>query len=116
MVLSVGLRDFMSRIDRGAFQLAWEPRGNWEDQQVFDLCQELDLTHAVDPFLRRPVWGETNYFRLHGGPDYSHQYQEGELKWLIDQLQDPKLTYCLFNNVSMWEDGLKMKELLKGIK
>jgi hypothetical protein len=42
-----------SRIERPRdVVLLWEPRGPWPDVTVERLCGDLDLLHAVDPFVR----------------------------------------------------------------
>jgi uncharacterized protein YecE (DUF72 family) len=53
------LRRFFGEIarprGRGAARLAyvWEPRGEWKASEVQELCEELELVHAVDPFQQR---------------------------------------------------------------
>lgn len=50
------------------------------------------------------------YFRLYGGPDYSHQHGDDELERLKDMATGE--TYVLFNNISMHDDALRFVELL----
>jgi uncharacterized protein YecE (DUF72 family) len=107
------LREFFHHIDRGSFLLAWEPRGYWPDHVVKTLCMELDLIHAVDPFLNEPQYGSIQYFRLHGGKDYSHVYTVEELERIAQKCVGNPITYCLFNNVNMWQDGLKFADVSK---
>lgn len=45
------MRSFFDSIERGELQLLWEPRGDWPDSLVSELCHELNLIHAVDPFV-----------------------------------------------------------------
>lgn len=44
----------------------WEPRGEWELEQVRDLCEELELVHGVDPFAQQGTKKGLGYLRLHG--------------------------------------------------
>lgn len=106
------LRSFFRKIDRGAFKLAWEPRGNWPVDQVRSLCQELDLIHAVDPFSTKPQYGTPTYFRMHGGKDYRYQYTPEDFRVLKNWCLEQEEVYCLFNNVSMWEDASRFQEIL----
>jgi len=107
------MRAFFQTIERGDLLLAWEPRGKWEDEEIRGLCQELDLTHSVDPFQRLPVYGKIAYFRLHGIGGYRHRYTDEELSRLLHWCRKYKKGYCLFNNISMFEDALRMREMLK---
>lgn len=106
------MRAFFSRIDRGNLQLAWEPRGSWQDGEIQDLCQELDLIHCVDPFNRRPVYGDPAYFRLHGRGGYRYTFTDEDLARLRDWCAALSDVYVLFNNVSMWEDALRFRKLV----
>lgn len=103
---------FFEKIDRCNFRLAWEPRGEWPENVVRDLCNTYALIHAVDPFLNQAVAGEIFYYRLHGGPDYQHRYTKDELVKLRDLLTGKEKGYVLFNNASMWENGLEFQELM----
>jgi hypothetical protein len=53
------LRRLFNRARRNAKHLlfAWEPRGDWSDSLVRQLCEELRLIHAVDPFARHAMLG-----------------------------------------------------------
>lgn len=44
------MREFFSSIDREGVTCIWEPRGKWHDDQIGQLCRELNLVHCVDPF------------------------------------------------------------------
>jgi uncharacterized protein YecE (DUF72 family) len=103
------LRNFFSSLARGDLLFAWEPRGNWSEKTVRALCQELGLLHCVDPLERRPLYGEINYFRLHGGPGYRHSYSNTELARLREMID--KDTYVLFNNITMYDDALRFIKL-----
>jgi uncharacterized protein YecE (DUF72 family) len=106
------LRKFFKSAQASGFLLIWEPRGEWSERTVKTLCSELGLVHCVDPFEREPLHGETQYFRLHGGPRYRHLYSEEELRWLRDKLGD-KEAYVLFNNINMYNDASAFIRLLE---
>lgn len=113
------MRAFFSTISRGSLACAWEPRGMWGNDVIRELCEELDLVHCVDPFIRAPVTlGGVVYLRLHGYEGrrmYYHEYTLGELKGLLDKcsrLRAAKV-YCLFNNIKMMKNATEFQELIK---
>lgn len=105
------LQRFFTNIERGHFLLAWEPRGKWPAEVVTKLCRELDLLHAVDPFLTPSLHGVVGYYRMHGGPDYKYRFQDPDLDRLLAVCQEKPENYCLFNNQTMWEDGLRYQTM-----
>jgi uncharacterized protein YecE (DUF72 family) len=112
------MQHFFSNIDRGNFIFAWEPRGEWSDGAIVGLCQDLELVHCVDPLKRATLHGEIGYFRLHGEPNYRHQYTDDELArlWELTGLEAlclaGKEAYVLFNNLAMYNDALRFKEVV----
>ena len=106
------VRAFFRSIDRGGLTLAWEPRGPWGDDEVRGLCTELGLMHCVDPFQRQPVHGQLAYFRLHGKGGYRYRYNDEDLMTLLEWCRPYGEAYCLFNNVSMWDDAVRFKEMI----
>ena len=62
---------------------------------------------------KAPLYGESQYFRLHGGPGYRHRYTKEELEYLI-LMSGEKKTYFLFNNLNMLHDARAFNRLLKG--
>ena len=106
------MREFFSAIAR-RFLFVWEPRGQWSQQGVKALCEELDVVHCVDPLEKEPLYGRTRYFRLHGGPGYRHKYSDEELGWLRDRWGS-EAAYFLFNNLSMYDDALRFEKLFTG--
>jgi len=114
------MREFFSHIQFGNITCIWEPRGKWQDDEIAALCRELNLIHCVDPFKRDPALREPNdcvtaglrYYRLHGISSYRHQYSDQELHDLLQRCAKTASTYFLFNNVSMWADAIRFKELL----
>ncbi|MCI0698019.1 DUF72 domain-containing protein [candidate division KSB1 bacterium] len=105
------LRQFFKRIDRGAFQCVWEPRGKWSPEQIRRLCEELNLIDGVDPFQRLPSWGESQYFRLHGIGGYRYKFTEADLCQLADWCQVAP-TWVMFNNTNMREDARRFVKLI----
>lgn len=120
------MREFFNRIDRSSVTCIWEPRGQaggldgikpdfvgWQDDEISELCSELELAHCVDPLKDDCVTGGLRYYRLHGTTGYRHQYTDRELHNLVHYHAKGALSYFLFNNVSMWQDAARFKELLK---
>jgi uncharacterized protein YecE (DUF72 family) len=102
---------FFHRVERGDLRFAWEPRGNWPNELIRGICQDLDLIHCVDVFQRSSVYGKPTYYRMHGRPDYQYDFTEADLrqlKALVDEVGD---AYCLFNNVNMWDDAIDFQSL-----
>ncbi|MCS7351447.1 MAG: DUF72 domain-containing protein [Anaerolineae bacterium] len=110
------LEAFLERMGEVPFRVAWEPRGDWPDKVIRRICQRYGLIHAVDPFIRPPVTGEIAYFRLHGRTGYAYRYTDADLEELRDRGQGFREVFVLFNNVSMWEDALRFRQLVNSIK
>lgn len=111
------MKAFFEWATRYTFRFAWEPRHvSWTPQIIAQLCQELDLIHAVDPFEQESAAGTPRYFRLHGNAlgkfryDYSYPYSDSELETLLDRCQSAA-TYCLFNNIQMATDAERFEKL-----
>lgn len=104
------LREFASRARRPAgLRLLWEPRGAWPDDLVRDLCAELDLTHAADPFLRRGLT-PLAYYRLHGITGVRHVYTDDELRRLAG-IVGAGPAYVMFNNLARADDARRFHRL-----
>ncbi len=111
------LARFFDTIDRRGRYMVFEPRGDaWTDELIRGVIKELDLVHAVDPFLRKPVGRGLRYFRLHGWPAYHYHYRytAADLKTLADILSRTAQSWVLFNNDSMAEDARRFLRLLRG--
>lgn len=108
------LRKFFSQIKRVKLDFCWEPRGDWSDETIRDICGEYDLRHVVDPFVRRTLTPDKCYFRLHGRGGWRYEYEDDELKELAAMLPKNKTSYVFFNNVHMTEDAVKFQEIVKG--
>ena len=112
------LRGFLSGIARGDARIALEFRAPWDREKIATLCRVFDLVHCVDPFGDTPVTGPPFYLRLHGSPPgnrmYAYRYTVEDLRWLRDRIRGwvaEGEVYCLFNNLSMWEDALVFRDL-----
>jgi uncharacterized protein YecE (DUF72 family) len=71
------------------------------------------LIHCVDPFVGAAMRGDPGfYYRMHGGADYSYQFSDADLAQLATLCLEQGNVYCLFNNVTMWDDALRFKEVL----
>ena len=80
---------------------------------IGDICEELDLWHCVDPFARRTVTPEKCYYRLHGIPRWRYTYDDDELTELVSLLPNDRLSYVLFNNITMKEDAVRFKNIVE---
>lgn len=115
---------FFKSVNREDLVLVWETRGvEWEKPEVYErldqVLSSLDIVHVTDPFKILPAYtSRTAYFRLHGlGKElYYYQYSDMELRKLKDIVkpfeEEGKTVYVLFNNLSMFEDGLRFMEYL----
>lgn len=105
--------EFFNRIERTGLTCIWEPRGEWQDNDIAALCSELNLIHCVDPFKAECVTDGLRYYRLHGIGGYRHKYTDEELTSLTQRCAKGVDTYFLFNNVGMWQDAVRFRELLE---
>jgi len=106
------MKRFFKKIKRQGLRLVWEPRGKWDSKEIRNLCSELGLIHCVDPFKAEAVSGEFSYFRLHGIGGYGYKYTGGDLKKLKAKCEGKGETYCMFNNVHMFEDAVRFKRMV----
>lgn len=117
--------NFFKSVNREGLVLVWETRGpEWEKPEAYERLRRvlgsLDVGHVTDPFKVLPAYtGRIAYFRLHGlGKGmYYYQYSDDELRRLRDIArrfeEEGKMVYVLFNNLSMFEDGLRFMEYLE---
>lgn len=116
---------FFMSVSRGDLTLAWETRGpEWGRPEVYDrlrsVLSALEVVHVTDPLVAPPAFtGKIAYFRLHGlGKElYYYQYSDEELGKLwefIKPLHEAgKEVYLLFNNLSMFEDGVRFMHYIR---
>lgn len=107
------MRKFFQSLVRDKLLFAWEPRGEWSQEAIISLCQELNLIHCTNPLEMMPLHGAINYLRLHCGPGYRHSYTGEELEQLRQIIGD-KESHILFNNITMYDGGLRFIKLLRG--
>ena len=115
---------FFRAVDRESLTIVWETRGpGWEKPEAYERLSQvlgsLDVVHVTDPFRVLPAYtSQVAYFRLHGlGEElYYYQYTDDELRRLGEIARrfeaKGKTVYVLFNNLSMFEDGLRFVEYL----
>jgi uncharacterized protein YecE (DUF72 family) len=72
----------------------------------------MTVAKVYDPFQRQPVHGKLAYFRLHGKGGYRYRYNDEDLVTLLEWCRPYGEAYCLFNNVSMWDDAMRCREML----
>ena len=103
------MREFFGGIDRAGLRFAWEPRSVWPEGLVLQLCEELRLIHCVDPFKNKHLFGDVQYFRLHGITGNAYRYSDDDLQRLKESVKR-RPTYVLFNNNWMKDDALRFME------
>jgi len=115
---------FFRAVNREDLFLVWETRGPaWENQKfrkdLEQFLKELNITHVTDPFRIVPAYtGEIAYFRLHGLGErmYYYQYTDMELRKLKELIVPyegkVKEIYVLFNNLAMFEDGVRFTQYM----
>lgn len=102
------MRRFFGEVERPA-RFLWEPRGKWPDDLVQSVCEELDLVHAVDPFVRPSLTPRLQYWRLHGNSSHYASYTDEELRQLRSWLKPN--TYAMFNNIPRVGDAKRFMAL-----
>lgn len=108
------MRGFFREVHAPAgLRFLWEPRGDWPDETVRGICRELQLIHAVDPFIRPSLTPEVIYWRLHGNESHYASYTDDELRrilaWLPDDDRD---AYVMFNNVPRVKDVERFRAMM----
>jgi uncharacterized protein YecE (DUF72 family) len=106
------LRRFFQETDREGRLFVWEPRGDWPDGLVRDLCSELDLTHNVDPFRAATVTAGLAYFRI-GRAGERRSYSDDQLARLAEAVSRFAVAYVLFNNMPRAADAERFVRLLR---
>jgi uncharacterized protein YecE (DUF72 family) len=109
------LKKFFTSIRRDEqLNFAWEPRGDWDSKVVKELCKDLKLWHAVDPFTAQSVTPDRLYLRLHGRSGWRYEYEDGELRELAALITlKTKRAYVFFNNARMTQDALRFQEIIE---
>jgi len=107
------LRQFFKKMKTDSFTFVWEPRGKWERGDVEKICMDLGIVPCLDPFAGKLIRGELLYVRLHGRTGYRYRYSEAEMKELIGTAEAYSEAYLMFNNISMYEDAQRLRNLLE---
>lgn len=102
---------FFASIERSGLVLVWEPRGGWKPEEVKTLCEAAGIVHCVDPFKDESLHGAPKYFRLHGKTGYGYRFSDDDLLRLKDMCGSQGMVYCMFNNVSMFEDAGRFRDM-----
>lgn len=104
---------FESKKGHKNLKLFWEPRGeSWEPDLIERLCAELEIFHAVDPFVHRSVTPAEIYYRLHGKGGWRYNYSAEDLGELLNALSHQGEARIFFNNVSMVDDARSFQKLV----
>lgn len=90
------VRNFFSSIS--GFKFVLEPRGEWKEDAIKNICEQLNLIHCIDPFVSTQLHGDIAYFRLHGIGCYKYRYTKDDLERLKKLCNIDKPVYCLFSN------------------
>lgn len=108
------MKRFFAEIGRSeGIRYLWEPRGPWPDEAVRELCAELGLIHAVDPFVRPSLTPELIYWRLHGNGSSYASYTDSELQKLQEWLEPcDGEAYVMFNNIPRPGDSQRFLEMV----
>jgi uncharacterized protein YecE (DUF72 family) len=102
------MREFFGCCERDKRILYFEPRGKaWTAELVRELCAELKLSHAVDPFASETQTPKQVYFRLHGKTDWRYKYTDEDIDELSSTLPSTRNCYVFFNNITMRQDALR---------
>lgn len=114
---------FFRETDRDRLIIAWEPRGDWNEnpEQVRRICERLELVHVVDLLRKSPAkTADLGYFRLHGlgrkEVNYAYEYTDEDLARLSHELsllteKGLERAYVMFNNITMFNDAIRFRNL-----
>ncbi len=105
--------EFFTTFKKQGILFGWEPRGKWSDSTLLKIFSDFNIIHVVDPFKQKPIYGDFNYFRLHGIGSYNYIFTEKDLKNLKDMTKVND--YVLFNNVHMCNDALKFRGMINDL-
>jgi uncharacterized protein YecE (DUF72 family) len=106
------MRRFFEMIERPPdVRFLWEPRGQWPDDVIVALCRDLELVHAVDPFIRPSLTPELTYWRLHGNKSHYASYTDDELRQIRAWARPDVETYVMFNNIPRVKDVKRFREM-----
>ena len=121
------IKNFFETIEKNDLTIVWETRGlEWERldirRKIAEDLSQLDILHVTDPLRIMPAYSkDLVYFRLHGlgARRYYYQHSNNDLVMLakiVNDLENIKKTYILFNNLAMWDDARRFQDYLKDRK
>jgi len=105
--------------------LCWEPRGDWnQHREALRKVVELGIIHVVDVLKHDPVMDSCQvlYTRLHGlgkgEVNYKYKYTDDDLRRLVEKItsfSSINEAYVLFNNVYMFYDAQRFRDLARSL-
>ena len=105
------LYEFFRKFSRRSVKYCLEIRGKWNENTLKTIMEEFGIVHVVDLLKNKSLNGEFKYYRLHGKTGYSYFYNEGDLIYLKQILNEND--YTMFNNTHMCENAKTFQEMLK---
>jgi len=104
------MKNFFGSIS--GFEFTLEARG-WSQKTIDKVFPKIGLIQIVDPFSKDPLKQKFNYYRLHGKGEimYRYRFKDEDLAFLKSKMK--KGYYLMFNNIFMYDDSMRMKELVK---
>lgn len=95
-----------------------EPRNrSWFNNDVLKILERLKIVFVTDPFKDGIINLNSDllYLRLHGIGGYRYRYTEDDLRRLSQMVNKYNVRdiYILFNNVYMYEDALRLTNLVR---
>ncbi len=110
----LNMKSFFAKTKKDNLVFLFEPRG-WPWQKTLEVCRLIGLVPVVtEKVLEGPLPDRLLYIRLHGRQNYRYKYTKDDLtglKSIVESFQGP--VYVLFNNLHMYEDALRFKEMVE---
>lgn len=103
---------FFSSLDRRGLRCAWEPHGPWQEEEITELCEELDLVRCFDPLRDTPPQGSLAYARLGPFAVMGRSIAEDELETIIDVLEEYDEAFCFFGTERAYGDAQRLLRML----
>lgn len=94
------------------FKFVMEPR-EWKLETIEKVFPEIGLIHVTDPFKDTHIKQKFNYYRMHGKGNimYRYRFKDDDLDFLKKNMSSKD--YIFFNNIFMYDDAMRMMELMK---
>lgn len=108
------LKNFFEKIKSDRFIFVFELR-NWPWERLLEVAETVGFVPVVtEENLDKRLPERLCYIRLHGKKGYKYRYTDEELMALARRIiAMHKETYVFFNNLSMYEDALRLKKVIK---